>query len=308
LEEEIKLKGGQEKFNALTGAVSTIDYTKIAEVAQKSGHKEIAIQLVNYEKSVIKKIPYLLSLNQFEVALEISIANGDMDIVNKVISKILEQYGKDDEYMKIFLEKMKFSHKKFITYAKQENNIELIVRFRKLMEEIYNFSEVKMLIQKQEDINKYKEQDRDDKLQEIEDVFKKVYKDSFKNNLVKHQRKLISKQVETNKKLQTKNFSGKNARESIILLLKNSKQNEAKALAKSVKMNEICYLAIEANAFADMGLFDRIEKYLEVKKPKLPYHFLAQICLEKKKLTLAKEFVDRIQDEDIKESLLMKMN
>jgi len=111
LEEEIRHKGGQEKFNALTGAVSTIDYTKIAKVAQDVGHKEIAIQLVNYEKSVIKKIPYLLNLNQFEVALEISIANGDTDIVNKVISKILEKYGNDDEYMKNFLEKMKFSHK-----------------------------------------------------------------------------------------------------------------------------------------------------------------------------------------------------
>lgn len=72
-------------------------------------------------------------------------------------------------------------------------------------------------------------------------------------------------------------------------------------------MNEICYLGIEAKTFLDMGLIDRIEKYLEVKKPKLPYHFLAQLCIEKKKMTLAKEFVDRITDEDIKESLLLKL-
>ena len=105
----------------------------------------------------------------------------------------------------------------------------------------------------------------------------------------------------------TKNFTGRSARDSIILLLKNSKQSEAKSLAKSVKMNEVCYLGIEAKFFADMGLFDHIEKYLEVKKPKLPYHFLAQLCL-KKKITLAKEFIDRIQDEDIKETLLMKIH
>lgn len=110
LEEEIKHKGGHDKYNALTGSVSTIDYTKIAKVAQEAGHKEIAIQLVNYENSVIKKIPYLLSLNQFEVALEISIANGDMNIVHKVISKILEKHGKDDQYMKEFLEKMKIGN------------------------------------------------------------------------------------------------------------------------------------------------------------------------------------------------------
>ena len=108
--------------------------------------------------------------------------------------------------------------------------------------------------------------------------------------------------------MKNKNFTGRTARDSIILLLRNSKQSEAKQLAKSVKMNEICYLGIEAKTFADMGMFDKIEKHLEVKKPKLPFHFLAQLCLEKKKITLAKEFVDRIQDEDIKETLLMKMN
>lgn len=199
LEEEIRHKGGQEKFNALTGAVSTIDYTKIAKVAQTVGHKEIAIRLVNYEKSVIKKIPYLLDLNQFEIALEISIANGDSDIINKVISKILQKHGEDEEYMKNFLEKMKFSHRKFITYAKQEENIVLLRKLRGLMEEIYNFSEVKMLLKRESSINKYKEKERDEELQVIEDTFKKIYKDSFKSTVVKQQKKLISKQVDINK-------------------------------------------------------------------------------------------------------------
>lgn len=72
-------------------------------------------------------------------------------------------------------------------------------------------------------------------------------------------------------------------------------------------MSEIWYLGIEAKAYADLGQFDQIEKYLEVKKPRLPYHFLAQLCIEKKKLALAKNFVDRVTDEDIKEQLLMKM-
>mmetsp|Transcript_22396 Transcript_22396/g.22179 ORF Transcript_22396/g.22179 Transcript_22396/m.22179 type:complete len:564 (+) Transcript_22396:959-2650(+) len=306
LEEEIKMKGGHEKYNALTGAVSTIDYTKIAKVAQEVGHKDTAIQLVNYEKSVIKKIPYLLELNQFEVALEISISNGDMDIVNKVISKILEKHGNDDEFMRDFLERMKISHRKFISYAKQEENIELMRKLRGLMEDIYNYSEVKMLIKRENSINKFKEEERDAELNGVEDTFKKIYKDQFKSGIVKNQRKLIAKQGEINDKLKTRNFTGRTAKDSIVLLLKSSKQSEAKALAKSIKMNEICYLGIEAKVFADMNLFEQIEKYLEVRKPKLPFEYLAQICLEKKKMSLAKEFVDRIQDEDIKESLMMK--
>jgi hypothetical protein len=38
-----------------------------------------------------------------------------------------------------------------------------------------------------------------------------------------------------------------------------------------------------------MGNFDKIEKHLEVKKPKLSFQYLAQLCIEKKKYTLAQE-------------------
>jgi hypothetical protein len=194
LNAEISSKGGTEKYNALTGSVSTIDYTKIANVAQEVGKKDIAIQLVNYENSVIKKIPYLLSLNQFEVALEISIGNGDMSIVYKVISKILEKHGGDDEWMKLFMDKMKFAHKKFISYAKQEGDIELLKKLSVLMIEIYNFSEVKMLLQRHGLISKLKEEERNTELQIVEDCFKKLYKDQFKASIVKFEKKLIAKQ------------------------------------------------------------------------------------------------------------------
>jgi hypothetical protein len=72
-------------------------------------------------------------------------------------------------------------------------------------------------------------------------------------------------------------------------------------------MSEIWYLGIEAKTYADLGKFEEIEKYLKVKKSNLSYHFLAQLCIEKKKMALAKNFVDRVTDEDIKEQLLMKM-
>jgi len=42
------------------GNISSIDYTWIAKVAQERGKEEIAIRLLDYEKSVIKKTPFLL--------------------------------------------------------------------------------------------------------------------------------------------------------------------------------------------------------------------------------------------------------
>ena len=307
LEAEIKLKGGSEKYNSLTGAVSTIDYTKIAKVAQEKGYKEIAIQLVNNEHSVVKKIPYLLSLNQFEVALEISISNGDMNIVNKVISKILEKLRDNNAAFREFLEKMRFAHRKFITYAKQEGDIELMKQLRSSMEEVYNFSEVKMFLKRESEISRRNTEERDKALNDIEENFKKVYKDSFKSGIVKTQRKLISKQDDLNKTQKTQKYAGMTTRDSIIQLLQSSKQEEAKKVAKSVKMSEIWYLGIEAKVFADMGNFEQIEKFLEVKKSKLPYEYIAKLCLEKKKYTLAGEFINRITDEDLKGELLRKI-
>lgn len=175
------------------------------------------------------------------------------------------------------------------------------------MEEVYNFSEVKMKLKRESEINRKNTKDRDEELSKIEDTFKKVYKDSFKSTIVKTQRKLISKQDDINKAQKTTNYFGINTRESIVQLLRFSKQDEAKKLAKSVKMSEICYLGLEAKVFADMGNFDQIEKYLEVKKSKLPYEYIAKLCLEKKKYTLAGEFINRITDEDLKEELLRKI-
>ena len=54
LRNEILIKGGN---------VSSIDYTRVAKIAQERGKEQIAISLLEYEKSVIKKIPFLLQLN-----------------------------------------------------------------------------------------------------------------------------------------------------------------------------------------------------------------------------------------------------
>jgi hypothetical protein len=67
------------------------------------------------------------------------------------------------------------------------------------MEEIYNFSEVKMLMKRENEISKFKEDERDAELQGVEESFKKVYKDTFKSGIVKLERKLISKQKEYGK-------------------------------------------------------------------------------------------------------------
>jgi hypothetical protein len=56
------------------------------------------------------------------------------------------------------------------------------------MEEIYNFSEAKLHLKREREINRRNVEDRESELSVIEDVFKKTYKDSYKANIVKLQK------------------------------------------------------------------------------------------------------------------------
>jgi hypothetical protein len=55
IEKMDRLRGEIQMKN---GNLSSIDYTRIAKIAEKTGKKKIAIELLEYEKSVIKKVRF----------------------------------------------------------------------------------------------------------------------------------------------------------------------------------------------------------------------------------------------------------
>lgn len=68
-----------------------IDFTKLAKIADSRGKKRIADFLISFEKSIVKKIPFLLEVKQHERALVFALEGGDPNIINKVISEILKK-------------------------------------------------------------------------------------------------------------------------------------------------------------------------------------------------------------------------
>jgi len=71
-----------------------IDFTKLAKIADNYGKNQIANFLIGYEKSIVKKIPFLLEVKQYEKALGFAIEGGDPNIINKVISEIFKNSDK----------------------------------------------------------------------------------------------------------------------------------------------------------------------------------------------------------------------
>ena len=69
-----------------------IDFTKLAKIADSKQRKALANFLIKQEKSIVKKIPFLLEAKQFEEALKFAIEGGDPNIINKVFTEIINKF------------------------------------------------------------------------------------------------------------------------------------------------------------------------------------------------------------------------
>lgn len=85
-----------------------------------------------------------------------------------------------------------------------------------------------------------------------------------------------------------------------------SKLNEAKTLSKNAKMDDLVFREIEAKALIDADKPQEIVKeYLNVKKPKLPLKFIAELFIEKNNKEYAVETIKKMTDPEEQVRLLI---
>lgn len=72
----------------------TVNYTIIAQRAVDEGRKELAISLLDYEPAVSRKVPLLLYMKKYTIALDRAIESCDPDLIYLVIMKIHEREAK----------------------------------------------------------------------------------------------------------------------------------------------------------------------------------------------------------------------
>jgi hypothetical protein len=88
------LIGGGHKSGSMTtpsGMMRNLPNIKLAKIADSRGRKELADFLIQNEKSIVKKIPFLLEVKQYDRALIFAMEGGDPNIINKVLSEILKK-------------------------------------------------------------------------------------------------------------------------------------------------------------------------------------------------------------------------
>lgn len=70
-----------------------IDFTKLAKIAYNLKRGAVSDFLIRYEKQIVKKIPFMLEVEQYMQALLIATESGDPNNINKVLSEILKKKG-----------------------------------------------------------------------------------------------------------------------------------------------------------------------------------------------------------------------
>ena len=81
---------------------SNVDFTKLAKIASQNGKADIADLLIGYEQSIVKKIPFLLQINEDFKALKIAVDSGDPSIIDKAFAGILEKSKGPGSYGTVF--------------------------------------------------------------------------------------------------------------------------------------------------------------------------------------------------------------
>lgn len=89
-------KNQNEIAKLIKGVQLKIDFTKLAKIAHTQGMKEVSRYLIKQEKQIVKQIPFMLEVKQFQEAMRIAVEGGDPNNINKVISEILLLLKKPD--------------------------------------------------------------------------------------------------------------------------------------------------------------------------------------------------------------------
>ena len=102
-----------------------INFTKLAKIADNYGKNKIATFLIEYEKSIVKKIPFLLEVRKYDKALGFAIEEGDPNIINKVIGEIMKVKEKQEAFD--MLGRVPDGLRHLRNYARSRKNEELLL-------------------------------------------------------------------------------------------------------------------------------------------------------------------------------------
>jgi len=166
-----------------------IDFTKLAKIADSKGMSKVAEYLISLEKSIVKKIPFLLEIRQYERALAFAI-EGDPNIISKVLSEILQK--RDSRQVLQMASQVPDGIRHLRNFAKKRDDKELLALINEQLPKPMDYSEA--IIGIKEAYARDKFDDRIKALRETAITLDKTYKDEFYSKMLLEATEVMDKQ------------------------------------------------------------------------------------------------------------------
>ncbi len=237
-----------------------IDFTKLAKIADSSGKKTIANFLIGFEKSIVKKIPFLLEVKQYEKALGFAVEGGDPNIINKVISEIMRT--SDKQVTISMLSSVPDGLRHLRNYARSRKNDDLMAEisvFGMRPSDYYPvINNLKMAYAAES------QSGRVDQLKNAQMKLDKIYKDEFYSKLMLEQIEVFDKQKYIFVKTRDPSVMDSSLNDLITTMLihpamqSKERDKEVKDFKNVLKLNEKNYFMVVIKAFAKNGNWEDV--------------------------------------------------
>lgn len=281
----------------------SVSYTDIARKALDSGRKDLAIRLLENEPAISRKVPLLLHMGEYDMALDRAIESSDPDLIYLVIMKIHEQdkaVRDDPDYVPgqaSSIERVltkSVAREMLLSYARQidEDLLKQAFRYLKRPQEAGHFAIEKAY--KYNDLRR-----RLELLSTARDLYANYDRDPLYGVAAKEQLALIEKQKLLIKKTGDRSLVDCSVCDTIGRLLKQDQDAEAEKLAKQFNISEKKMWFLKLKVKSAQGDWQAVDTLAKSKKnPPIGFRPFANIAVQKGQNALAEQYIVKVPELD----------
>jgi hypothetical protein len=298
-------------------ACKSVSYTDIARKALDCNRKTLAIKLLENEPAISRKVPLLIYMGEFEIALDKAVESSDPDLIYLVLMRIHEAErvrrndpdyrpnlssaeSRIDARLEEVLNKP-VAREMLLSYAKQidEDLLKEAYKYLRRMQDAGHLSVEKA----------YKHSSLRLRLEFLESAYQ-LYRHYDKDPLFaaacKEQTTLFERQKKLKRETNDSGLVGSTVCETIARLIRINQETKADAFAKQFTVPEKKLWYIKLRVKANAGDWAGVEALARSKKNSpIGYKPFADVAIKKGQIALAEQFILQANDLDYQLPLLI---
>jgi len=250
-------------------------YTIVASTAYKVGKKQLALDLLEYEKNAGEQVPLLLDMIETKKALKKAIESGETDLVYLVLLHMKKKLPPQTLFSIINEPAFEVGRNLLVTYCK-EQDIDFLTTFYQALELPHEAASMILLesFKVADDTGKKK------LLKQAKELFAKRRDYAVDATEVDNQSALLDAQAQLDKQVGKPMFVGLSISDTIYNCITVGQTARAQDLKSQFNVPDKRYWWLTIRAMAKMQRWDDLEKFSKTKKSPIGYRPFVEVCLE----------------------------